>query len=65
MTYIMTVHFTDGEIDNYKVQFDGHDIEAVIIPDVNILVFESKGVTVSLPLRNIKKIEHKEQDEDR
>lgn len=65
MTYNMTVYFTDGEIDNYKVQFEGHDMEALIIPDVNILVFASEEGTVSLPLRNIKKIEHKEQDEDR
>lgn len=65
MTYDMTVYFNDGEIDKYKVQFDGHDIELLTIPDLNVLVFESEGKTVSLPLRNIKKIEHKEQDEHR
>ena len=62
MIFDMTVYFNDGEIDNYKVGFDGHDLALLTLPDINVLVFESEGKTISLPLRNVKKIEHKEQE---
>jgi len=53
----MTIYYQDGEIESFEVYFEAYDIEVLIAPMTDSLVFEQGEKQVCIMLDKVKKIE--------
>lgn len=60
----MKVHYNNGETEVFKVEFEAYDLESVVVPMINALVFNHEGKQICLFLNDVKKLEFNVEDEE-
>ncbi|QJT70431.1 hypothetical protein [Microcystis phage MaeS] len=61
----MRVYYTNDEVENYEVNFEAFDLESVVSPVLNALVFEDENEDIQyvISMDRVRKVEFRDCDQ--